>query len=98
MLVRPKFQRYGLTAARIAAILDALAAAEHANPLSEIPVSVRDPTDGKFLACALGGRADFLVSGDQDLLVLNGHPSLGALRIVSAREFLGIIGIDPLLT
>ena len=31
----------------------------------------RDPTDDKFLDLAVTGQADFIVSGDNDLLVLN---------------------------
>ncbi|MDQ6850290.1 MAG: putative toxin-antitoxin system toxin component, PIN family, partial [Actinomycetota bacterium] len=92
LLVRPKFQRYGFTTERVGGILDALAAAEQAIPLAQIPVSVRDPKDVKVLACALGGRVDYLVTGDDDLHVLQGQPSLRNLRIVSAREFLTIIG------
>ena len=30
----------------------------------------RDPDDDKFLEAALGGKADILISGDQDLLSL----------------------------
>lgn len=30
----------------------------------------RDPKDDKFLSCAKAGRADAIISGDQDLLVL----------------------------
>lgn len=30
----------------------------------------RDPTDDKFLECAIAGKADFLVSADNDLLSL----------------------------
>jgi predicted nucleic acid-binding protein len=30
----------------------------------------RDPTDDRYLACALGARAEALVSNDRDLLVL----------------------------
>ena len=30
----------------------------------------RDPTDDKFLECAVAGRADYIVSGDADLLSL----------------------------
>jgi hypothetical protein len=30
----------------------------------------RDPTDDKFLECAVAGGADYLVSGDADLLSL----------------------------
>lgn len=31
----------------------------------------RDPTDDKFLELAVNGHADFVVSGDADLLVLS---------------------------
>jgi predicted nucleic acid-binding protein len=31
----------------------------------------RDPRDDKFLEVAVNGRADAIVTGDQDLLVLN---------------------------
>jgi putative PIN family toxin of toxin-antitoxin system len=30
----------------------------------------RDPDDNKFIDCAISGKAHFLVSGDEDLLVL----------------------------
>lgn len=33
---------------------------------------MRDPTDDKFLELAISGKAEFLVTGDEDLLVL--HP------------------------
>lgn len=39
------------------------------------------------LACALGGDADFIVTGDQDLLVLDGHPDMQRPRIVTPRAF-----------
>jgi putative PIN family toxin of toxin-antitoxin system len=35
-----------------------------------IPRTARDPEDDPILACALEGRADYIVSGDQDLLSL----------------------------
>ena len=39
--------------------------------ISERIAACRDPTDDKFLELAVGGRADLIVSGDADLLVLN---------------------------
>lgn len=44
----------------------------------------RDPTDNKFLECAIWGRADYLVSRDRDLLSLNGFREL---QIVTPEEF-----------
>jgi putative PIN family toxin of toxin-antitoxin system len=57
-------------------------------PLDELPVGCRDPKDDHLLACALGGRANFLVTGDEDLLVLNGDDRLGGLSIVRVVDFL----------
>ena len=51
--------------------LTALFAAAEAVPISERIAACRDPTDDKFLELAVNGRADFIVSGDADLLVLN---------------------------
>jgi uncharacterized protein len=42
----------------------------------------------KFLECAVGGKADYLVSGDQDLLVLEVYEGI---RIVTPAQFLSIV-------
>lgn len=66
------------------ALLDAIALkAEVLASLGSIPPYTRDPKDDKFVACALAGGADYLVTVDQDLLVLN---SLGNLRIVTPEQ------------
>lgn len=54
---------------------------------SELPLHARDPKDDLFLACALAGGCQYLVTGDHDLLDLNGHPALGLLRIVTPRQY-----------
>jgi putative PIN family toxin of toxin-antitoxin system len=56
-----------------------------------LPVPVRDPKDERILASALDGNADYLVTGDNDLLVLAGHPALGRLQIVTAATFLAVL-------
>ncbi len=43
-----------------------------------------DPTDNKFLACALESDADFIVSGDNHLLELKHYHGI---QIVNARVF-----------
>jgi len=45
----------------------------------------RDPKDDKFLELAIGGNADFVISGDGDLLAL--HPYRG-ISIMTSAEFL----------
>jgi putative PIN family toxin of toxin-antitoxin system len=44
----------------------------------------RDPTDDKFLECAVSGRADYLVSADADLLSLG---EVQSIPIVDAPTF-----------
>ena len=51
----------------------------------ELPRVVRDPQDDYLIACALAGEADFILSGDKDLLVLK---TVGKTQIVTARNFL----------
>jgi len=45
----------------------------------------RDPDDDLILGCAVEGQADFLVTGDQDLLVLREYRSI---RILTARHYI----------
>ncbi len=45
----------------------------------------RDPDDDHVIACALAARADFLVTGDDDLLVLE---RVETIRILSASAVL----------
>ena len=50
----------------------------------------RDPKDDKFLELAVNGRAEYLVTGDRDLLTL--HPFRGT-QILTARDFITAIGL-----
>ncbi|MGH7068401.1 MAG: putative toxin-antitoxin system toxin component, PIN family [Acetobacteraceae bacterium] len=52
--------------------------------ITERIFACRDPTDNRFLDLAVNGRADMIVSGDADLLVLN--PFLG-IPVVSPAVF-----------
>jgi len=53
-----------------------------------VDVVTRDPSDNMFLACAVEGRADYVVSGDDDLLTLGSYQGI---PIVTAAEFLRIL-------
>ncbi len=48
----------------------------------------RDPDDDKFVACAVAAEAQFLVSGDQDLLALS---DVMGVTILSPRAFLDTV-------
>lgn len=65
--------------------------AELVVPRLPAPITVRDPLDEHILALAVTGGADYLITGDNDLLVLAGDPRLDALRIVTVAEFLGVL-------
>lgn len=50
----------------------------------------RDPEDNKFLECAVAGRAEYLVTGDQDLRELG---SYRGVTILTLGEFLERTGL-----
>ena len=51
------------------------------------PVS-RDIKDDKFLSCAVEAKADYIVTGDEDLLDLKEYEGI---KIVTPRQFLKIL-------
>lgn len=48
----------------------------------------RDPEDDSFLACAVQGQADVVVTGDKDLLTLG---TFQGIRILTAQAFLKLL-------
>ena len=46
---------------------------------------VRDKNDNKIVECAFDGKADYIVTGDSDLLVLK---EIRGIKIAKAKEFL----------
>lgn len=54
-------------------------------PKPNMPM-VRDVDDQKFLNLAISGKADFLVTGDQDLLVLKGMSNVSILTLPEFKE------------
>ena len=79
---RPKF---GLTTETIRQWADLIAMRTLTVPSPPVDVSFpRDPKDAIFLSAAVSSGADFLITGDKDLL--QSHASL-ATRIISAADF-----------
>lgn len=77
-------------------VIDGIHAATTIAPTSyPVGLQVRDPKDTPILAAAIAGDADYLVTGDDDLLSLRDDPRIGRLQIVTPREFLeSIIDVD----
>ena len=84
---KPKFDRYVSRETRQLLLHDASASANWV----EIPPTLasqtfsRDPNDDKFVHAALAGQAQWLVTGDDDLLVLG---SVHGIQILSATQAL----------
>ena len=68
-------------------IIDLMARAELVSPQST-PALSRDAKDDKFLAAAETGHADYLVTEDNDLLVLKNR---GQCQVVDTETFLTIL-------
>jgi uncharacterized protein len=68
------------------ALLDAITRkADILPPLGPVPAYTRDPKDDKFVACALVGDVNYLITEDKDMLVLE---VVGDVRIVTPYDFL----------
>ena len=67
--------------------LDALHAGAITVRLTHTTHVCRDPKDNMFLECAALAKADVLVAGDKDLLVLG---SYAGTRIVTPLEYIGL--------
>lgn len=50
-----------------------------------VRVVKRDPSDNKFVECAVAGKADVLISGDKDLLAIKHYRQV---RIQTPAQFL----------
>lgn len=83
--IRAKFPHLTDTIAET--ILALLANAENVHVEEVLPIS-RDPKDDIFLACAKASGAHFIVTEDQDLLVLHPYENVS---IINALDFLKIL-------
>lgn len=59
-------------------------------PTNALPTLCRDPDDNHILQVAQFVGADYLITGDKDLLVLD---SFGPCRIVSPKTFAQVVGL-----
>jgi putative PIN family toxin of toxin-antitoxin system len=84
VLFRKKFDKY-FTDERRYQIIDKLEHDTVSFKVTKFIKACRDPKDDKFLELAVTAKANYIISGDSDLLVLNPFKSI---QIVTPAEFL----------
>jgi uncharacterized protein len=89
----PKLQqRYHLPEKDIQSFLRLLKnQAIEVNPTDELVVIQQDPTDNRYLECALAGEASVVVSGDQHLLELGQYQET---QILTPAGFLAFLELE----
>lgn len=63
----------------------------HVRPKNQIAIVFNDPDDDRVLECAVEGQADFIVTGDKDLLRLNRFQNV---TIIPPRAFIEYLGLE----
>ena len=84
-LMRSKFDSYVSESTRQSFLVDLAAVAEWTAAIAGRSMCAESPDDDKMLETAIAGHADWLVTGDSDLLEL--HPFRG-LSIATPARFL----------
>lgn len=90
VLRRERFNRY-ITSEEREEFLEALVERAVLVEIIEKVQECRDPKDDKVLELALNGEAQYIISGDRDLLVL--HPFRG-VAVMKPDEFLRTIEVE----
>lgn len=80
---RPKFKKY-FAPAQVSSLLSFLTMIAESHEIKETVPVCRDACDDYLVSLAMEADADFLLTGDEDLLVLE---KIGKCRIVDAATF-----------
>lgn len=81
--------RYGHTPKDVARFLALITqTAQVVSDLPELPAISRDPNDDVIIACSLKAGANYLVTGDNDLLSLGSYEDV---LFVTPRQFLDLL-------
>ena len=86
VLWRKKFDKYITNEERMQFLSSFILHTTHVE-VDEIIAECRDPKDNKFLELGVSGKADFIISGDEDLLILNPFRNI---QILSSGNFIKI--------
>jgi uncharacterized protein len=88
---KPGLRRFGYSEPEVEQFVrDLTAAAEVVEAVPAIPPTCRDPADDHVLAAALVSGADYLVTGDKDILTLG---SFEGIRIIKVRQLVDELGL-----
>ncbi len=92
VLVYPRIrQRYRIREEESEAVVAALTLLADLVELPKVSWKAsRDPDDDPFLICALKGRAEYVVTGDQDLLTLS---SFRGVELITPESFLKLLKV-----
>lgn len=85
VIMRPKFDKYITVEERQRFLLDFFTVIEFIEITESISVC-RDFKDDKLLELAVSGRAESIITGDQDLLILNPFRDIQILTVQSFLE------------
>ena len=88
VLAYPKLQCYYTAEERTRFVALVMALSEVVDLPETIPRICRDPDDDMVIACAVVGKADLIVTGDDDLLALK---RVGGIPILTAAQFLDML-------
>ncbi|MBD2359809.1 putative toxin-antitoxin system toxin component, PIN family [Anabaena minutissima FACHB-250] len=90
VLARKKFDPYVSAEDRQRFITYLISLADMVEILTSVKVC-RDPKDDKFLSLAISGNANLIITGDEDLLVLNPYQNIS---ILSPKAFIAEIDTE----
>lgn len=90
VLKRSKFDKFIAKEKRVTFLEEIQEVALNCEILQHVDLC-RDPKDNKFLDVAIASYADYLITGDEDLLVLE---SIGNTFIITPRKFIEIHNLD----
>ena len=82
-ILMKKFKLTSIDISEISTIVSE-AASEILHKLGPIPNICRDPNDDMIIACAIDAAADYIVTGDEDLLILKNYKHI---VIINPRNF-----------
>lgn len=91
VISRVKFRyNYKISASKVQLLTKKLIDNQIKTRIPRTKIKIRDPKDVVILATAINSHADYLVTGDQDLLVLANSMLVTPLKILTPTAFLQV--------